>query len=122
MSDMACHYMDLPFWALKLGHPDWVEAEGSSVSPETTAQWITARYQFPATAERPEVKLNWYDGGKRPKQFDQGILPEWGDGVLFVGDKGMLIADYSQYYLLPHKDFKDYVAPEIGRASCRERV
>src|SRR5262245_18875416 len=29
LNDMACHWMDLPFWALKLRHPTRVAAEGT---------------------------------------------------------------------------------------------
>src|SRR5262249_15992397 len=29
LADMACHYTDLPFWALKLRHPTKVAAEGT---------------------------------------------------------------------------------------------
>ncbi len=111
MSDMACHYMDLPFWALKLRHPTTVEAHGAPVSDETTAQWIVANYEFGPRDNLPPVKLTWYDGGKQPPHFEEGKLPQWGDGVLFIGDKGMLIADYGHYLLLPEKDFTGYQAP-----------
>ena len=33
-------------------------------------------------------------------------------GVLFVGDKGMLLADYGRHLLLPEAEFKDFKAPE----------
>jgi hypothetical protein len=58
------------------------------------------------------VKLTWYDGGKRPSHFKENLVPKWGDGTLFVGEKGMLIANYDQYKLLPEKDFKDFTPPK----------
>ena len=112
LGDMACHYMDLPFWALALKHPTAVAAEGPPVHPETTPEWMIVRYEFPARGDQPPVKLSWYDGGKRPALFAEGKLPRWGDGVLFIGDKGMLIADYSNHRLLPEADFKDFKPPE----------
>jgi predicted dehydrogenase len=113
LGDMACHYMDLPFWALGLRHPTTVESEGPPVHPETTPSWMIVRYEFPVRGSQPAVKLTWYDGGKRPALFKEpGKLPEWGDGVLFVGGKGMLIADYGQYRLLPESSFKDFKPPE----------
>ena len=113
LADMACHYMDLPFWALGLRHPQAVAAEGSSpVHPETAAQWLIVRYEFPARGEQPPVRLTWYDGGKRPKLFAEGKLPAWGDGVLFVGDKGMLLADYNGRRLLPEAQFTGFVPPK----------
>ena len=113
LNDMACHYMDLPFWALGLRHPTHVEAEGPKPNPETAAPWLVVRYDFPARGKQPGVKLTWYDGGKRPKYFEEkGLLPNWGGGNLFVGEKGMLLADYGRRLLLPEKDFKDFEAPK----------
>jgi hypothetical protein len=53
------------------------------------------------------VKLIWYSGEKRPPQQ----LPQWGNGVLFVGDKGMLLTDYDRHVLLPEKDFAGFTPP-----------
>jgi hypothetical protein len=39
-------------------------------------------------------------------------MPKWGDGNLFVGDKGMLLAGYSDHRLLPEKDFTGFKRPE----------
>jgi hypothetical protein len=104
--------MDLPFWALDLRYPTAVEATGSPYSSETTATWTTVKYDFPSRGDsKPAVKLTWYDGGKRPKLFADGKLPSWGDGVLFIGSKGMMIADYGRYVLLPEKDFAGYQPP-----------
>ena len=114
LADMACHHMDLPFWALGLRYPDKVWAEGapSPAHPETAAEWAVIHYEFPARAKLPPVRLTWYDGGKRPKQFADGVLPKWnGDGNLFVGEKGMLLADYNRHVLLPEKDFKGFQPP-----------
>ena len=118
LGDMACHYMDLPFWALELRHPTSVEAEGPPVHPETTPAWMIVRYEFPARGTLPPVKLAWYDGGKRPAAFDEKNdkgepkLPAWGDGVLFVGEHGMLLADYSRYRLLPESQFPNFHPPK----------
>src|SRR5205085_1949445 len=38
--------------------------------------------------------------------------PELEGGVLFIGDKGMLIADYGKYQLLPEKQFEGFKPPE----------
>jgi predicted dehydrogenase len=111
LADMACHHMDLPFWALGLRHPTKVHAEGPRPHKESTGPWLIVHYEFPARGEKGPVKLTWYDGGKRPKHFAEGKLPNWGDGTLFVGSKGVLLADYSNYRLLPENDFKGYKAP-----------
>jgi predicted dehydrogenase len=111
LGDMACHHMDLSHWALDLRHPATVEAEGPPVHPETTPAWVIVRYEYPARGDMPSVKLTWYDGGRRPPQFAEGKLPKWGDGTLFVGSKGMLLAGYSQHRLLPEDVFRDFTPP-----------
>lgn len=105
LNDMACHHMDLPFWALKLRHPTRVSAEGSAPTPETCAEWVKVQYDFPG------LKLFWYDGGKQPPQIADGKAPNWKGGNLFIGDKGMLIADYSKHQLLPEKQFAGFTPP-----------
>jgi predicted dehydrogenase len=111
LGDMACHYVDLAFWALKLQHPRTIEAEGPPIHPETTPPWLVVRYEFPARQKLPPVQLTWYDGGKRPGLVEEGKAPDWRNGVLFVGQKGMLLADYTRRRLLPEKQFAGFQAP-----------
>ncbi len=111
LGDMGCHYLDLPFWALKLRAPTSVEAEGPTVQRETTPAWLIVRNQFPARGPLPEVQLTWYHGGKLPDLVKEGKTPEWRSGVLFVGSKGMLVADYERRRLLPEKDFAGFEPP-----------
>ena len=68
-------------------------------------------YEFPARGELPPVTLKWYDGGRRPAYFDDPKFPKWGDGTLFVGSKGMLLAGYDRRKLLPEKEFADFKEP-----------
>lgn len=112
LGDMACHLMDLPFWALDLRHPTSVESEGPPVHPETTPHWMVVNYEFPVRGDAPPIKLTWSDGEKRPPQLAESKLPAWDTGVLFVGEKGMLMADYDRRILFPEADFRDFKAPE----------
>ena len=112
LGDMACHYMDLPFWALKLHAPLTIETEGPPAHHETTPGWLIVHYEFGARGEMPPLKFTWYDGGKQPELVTSGKVPDWKNGVLFVGEKGMLLADYNKRQLLPEKDFIDFKAPE----------
>jgi len=134
LGDMACHYMDLPFWALGLRFPTSIEAEGPEVDPETCPTKLMVRYEFPARGPQPPVKLNWYDGEYRPtiletldlsppkakgdEKTDEKAAAKakkpapWGSGVLFVGSQGMLLADYSRRVLLPAEKFADFMAPD----------
>ena len=79
LGDMACHIMDMPYWALDLGSPESVVAESGGATAETGPAWSTITYQFPArksvgggttggsvgpksSIEQPAVKFMWYDG------------------------------------------------------------
>jgi len=85
LGDMACHIMDMPYWALDLGVPLSVEAESSGKTSETGPDWSTITYQFAAresvgggklggavgpkaAVEQRKVKFVWYDGSKDGKQ------------------------------------------------------
>jgi len=112
LADMACHHMDLPFWALKLRHPSKITADGPKAHAETAAKELTVTYEYPAREKMPALTLTWYDGGRRPKILTEMNLPKWGDGSLFIGTKGMLLATYDSYKLLPEKDFEGFTPPK----------
>jgi predicted dehydrogenase len=111
LGDFFCHYCDLAFWALKLRHPVTVEAEGP-VHAESAARWTIARQQYPARGELPPVGLTWYSGGGYPAFMKEGKVPQWPNAVLFIGSKGMLIADYGRHQLLPEEKFADFKRPD----------
>lgn len=110
LADMACHHMDLPFWALELRSPTSVEAEGPAVHPETCPLGLIVRYEYAGRGDLPPVKLTWYDGDRIPAKI-HGIATG-GGGNLFVGERGMLWADYGSYKLYPEGDFAGYKPPE----------
>jgi predicted dehydrogenase len=110
IADMACHHMDLPFWALKLRAPTTIEAEGPPVHPETCPLGLIVRYEFPARDDLVPVKLTWYDGEKIPPTIHG--TPTGGGGNLFVGKRGMLWADYGSYKLYPETEFAGFRAPK----------
>jgi predicted dehydrogenase len=112
LGDFGCHYGDLAFWALKLRHPRTVEAEGPAPDPYSAPPWLTVRYDYPAREGMPPVKLTWYDSGKKPVFLADRGIPPWSSGVLFIGDEGMLLADYSRRLLLPEEKFADFTAPD----------
>jgi predicted dehydrogenase len=112
IGDMACHYLDLPFWALDLDAPTSVEAEGPPPDADATPRWLTVRWEFPARGARPPVKLHWYDGKEGVDRFVIGQeLGDWRNGVMFFGDHGMLVADYYRHQLLPIAKFETYTPP-----------
>jgi predicted dehydrogenase len=112
LGDFGCHHMDLPFWALGLRAPTTVEATGPAPDPDRTALDLQIDYHFPARRNQPPVHLTWYNGDKHPPIFAESGYPlKWGNGNLFIGDKGMLAADYGMLKLLPEDRYKDFQAP-----------
>jgi len=111
MSDLGSHLNDLPFWALKLRAPLTVEAFGPPPHPEIAPASMHVTYEYGARGDMPPVKLTWYQGQMKPPQWTEKVIPPWPDGVLFVGDKGMILSNYSKHVLLPEKDFAGFTSP-----------
>src|SRR5439155_1682963 len=109
--DLGSHSNDLPWWALKLDAPRTVEADGPPPHPEIAPASMRAVYEYGPRGDLPPVKLVWYQGVRKSELWEQKKVPQWVNGSLFVGDKGMLIADYGKHLLLPEKDFADYQRP-----------
>jgi predicted dehydrogenase len=112
MSDLGSHWNDLPFWALELRAPLSVEAAGPTAHPEIAPASMQATYEYAARKDQPAVRVTWYQGANKPAPWTEGKIPKWRDGVLFVGDKGMLLSDYGKHVLLPEKEFADYKRPK----------
>jgi len=110
LGDMACHYMDLPFWALKLRHPVSCEAEGPEVHPETCPMGLTVHYEFPERDGLPPVRFTWSDGNRIPKEVAGERVP--GSGVMFIGSEGKMFANYGSYRLFPTEKFAGFKPPE----------
>jgi len=115
LGDMACHTVNMPFRALKMGYPNVIECEETSqLYPETFPKTSRIRFEFPARDGMPPLKFWWYDGSPDDKEIAalrprpeltqeiialKGKLPA--SGCLVIGDKGKVFTpdDYgSQFY------------------------
>ena len=112
MSDLGSHWIDLPFWALNLKAPLTIEAKGPPVHAELAPASMQVRYEYGSRGELPPLSLTWYQGTEKPERWTAGEIPRWDSGVLFVGDGGMILSDYSRHLLLPEKKFEGFVRPE----------
>jgi len=112
IGDMGSHIIDLAYWALDLRFPTSCEAKGTPHSSDTCPQWLTAEWDHPANDWRLAVKVNWYDGGKKPgvpsEVFNRGKMFK---GVIFTGEKGWLVADYGYRILMLKGDMTHYESP-----------
>lgn len=98
LSDFGCHFIDLPHWALELGAPTTVEAKGEKtyVGDNGPPNNLRVDYHFPARRGFEPVHLTWYQGDWRP-DWIQGYGRS--DGVLFEGDRGKILADYTTHQI-----------------------
>ncbi|MDF1824136.1 MAG: Gfo/Idh/MocA family oxidoreductase [Verrucomicrobiales bacterium] len=113
LGDIACHYFDPVFRALKLGAPTSVEAASTRVNIETFPVGSMITWHFPKRGEMTPVKLVWYDGGLRPARPDSIKDNEslGANGLMLIGDEGCLTSDWSKWKLHPEKKALGYGAP-----------
>jgi hypothetical protein len=63
LGDMACHMVNMPFRALKMGYPTVVQCEeASELHPETFPKTSRIRFEFPEREGLSPLKFWWYDG------------------------------------------------------------
>jgi hypothetical protein len=115
LGDMACHTVNMPFRALKLGYPSLVECEmASRIFPDTYPLASRIRFEFPEREGLPPLKFWWYDGTPSINNAPlrpypdiikdvvnmRGKLPP--SGCLIIGEKGQLFApdDYGAMFFL----------------------
>ena len=138
LGDMACHTVNMPFRALKLGYPNVVEMEQSSeLHAETYPKTARIRFEFPARAGLPPLKFWWYDGNPTDKDItairpnpeltreivalpsSKGTLPI--AGCLVVGDKGKVFSpdDYgAQFFMMQKGEDKLIASTDHGAAKA----
>ncbi len=112
--NLGCHHLDLPFQALNLKHPLTIEAEGPPVDPETTPPWMSVRYTFAARGSLPPLVLTWQHGKKPLGALPESELAPFRTGMLFVGDKGLLLADLYKWKLWPEAQFSHLRQPAVA--------
>ncbi len=106
LGDMGAHLIDFPIWALEPGLPTRVEtrhsAWGGDTNPwdgkgpdELTSYPLASitHYEFGNAGGVP-LRMTWYDGGLMPPTplgMPAGASMNPGGGVLYIGDRGMLM-------------------------------
>jgi hypothetical protein len=131
LGDIACHTVNMPFRALKLGYPNVVERElASRLYPETFPRTSRIRFKFPEREGLPPLKFWWYDGNPddaslRPLRPDGKAIKEiFGtydelppSGALIIGDKGKVFSpdDYGAKFFVSMNE-KEYVSADKDEA------
>jgi predicted dehydrogenase len=128
LGDIGCHSFDLPWTALKLTAPTAVEATSFANKPECGPLWSDITYEFPASGDRPALKLHWHDGRNRKTAADDpayewvqtikklaelpGDAPYPENGQLYIGEKGKLYIGGGGPRLVPESAMQDFARPE----------
>ncbi len=109
MADMGIYSLWPIFVALDLPSPvsaqAWAThtctiADNVSTTVHNDFSYPTAcsiRFQFTARQDQPALDLFWYDGGMKPRlpeKVEAHILDMAKEGILFVGDDGIILADF----------------------------
>lgn len=131
LGDMGCHFMDVPFRALKLGYPTTVECSVGQVYQDffqeaffddvcPPSASIHLKFDNPKPKKHRQISLNWYDGGIRPElpaDCDyQKVFQSIDGGIIFIGTKGILSASlFGNNPTLHGAKFKDVKLPEPNR-------
>lgn len=105
----GCHILDIPFWALDLKYPTKVDGGAPTQDEQRTPKSMHSKFEFPAEGNRPAVTLHWYHGTP-PILEKLGITKPKGNNV-FIGEKGMLVAGFETFTLLPTDKFADFKLP-----------
>ena len=127
IGDMGIHNLDTAFWGLGLGLPTQVRIKGCEPGigtpemKESAPLWSMLEIDFPASGDKPPIKMHWYDGGKVPPEelFQGEPIPRHDGGSLVIGTKGTLFTrtwhggetKQDWYVLLPRKQFAGYEPP-----------
>jgi hypothetical protein len=99
LADMGAHGLNLPWRALKLTTATRVEAFFHEPLKDSYPSATKFRWDFAARGDMGPVSVWWHDGPKAgpPEEQARELLPTFGklpsNGVLFVGEKGMLKSD-----------------------------
>lgn len=107
----GCHILDIPFWALDLGHPTHVAGSGPMPDAKKTPTSLVSRLDFPANGKRPAVSVHWYQG-KPPIVKELGLDKVKSVNNLFIGTEGTLLCGFNAFKLLPEEKFADFKGPE----------
>ena len=111
MGDMGAHTMDLLWNAIDAGAPTAIEADldvSDKFDPNITPVKLKASFEHPANSWRGPVTVVWYQGGLKPNPpksyFD---VTRIGNGAIFEGTKGVILADFNSRVIIPNNDDGD---------------
>ena len=121
LGDMACHIMDMPYWALELGYPTSVSAKSVGNTDVSGPTEATITYQFPTGPYSGDLKFVWYDGNRMPPD---DVIAEVGMtskdvakkfDLVMIGEKGKFFFKRSStaWVVTPQSVLDDFEEPKV---------
>ena len=120
IGDMACHNLDVLFWALRIADAKRFSVECLSQkggNEEMYSQDNVIRWEIPARGDMPPLKVHSYDhGALKPetmKDAEKKYKLEFQECTLFVGQQGLIRTQGTAggWQFLPAERIKDVPEP-----------
>jgi predicted dehydrogenase len=112
MGDMGAHTMDLVWNVIDAGAPVTIDIDrevSDPYNPDICPVKLKAIFEHPANSWRGPVTVTWYQGGLKPEAPKSYINVEGiGNGAIFEGTKGSILADFTTRVIIPNNDDGDF--------------
>jgi predicted dehydrogenase len=106
MGDMGAHTMDLVWNAIDGTAPTSIEVDqevSDKFNPDITPVRLKVSFEQPANHWRGPITVVWYQGGLKPKAPRGYLNVEGiGNGAIFEGTKGSILADFETRVIIPN--------------------
>jgi predicted dehydrogenase len=111
MGDMGAHTMDLAWNAIDAQAPTAIDIDrevSDKYDPNICPVRMKAIFDHPANSWRGPIQVIWYQGGLKP-DTPRGYIDvsKIGNGAIYEGTKGTILADFTSRILLPNNDDGD---------------
>jgi predicted dehydrogenase len=112
MGDMGAHTMDLVWNVIDAGAPSAIEIDtevSDKYDPDICPVKLKAIFDHPANQWRGPLRVVWYQGGLKP-DAPRGYVDvsRIGNGAIFEGTKGAILADFTSRIIIPNNDDGDF--------------
>jgi predicted dehydrogenase len=111
MGDMGAHTMDLVWNVIDAGAPTAIEVDqevSDKYDPNICPVKLKVSFEHPANDWRGPVTLVWYQGGLKPNAPRNYLdVARIGNGAIFEGTKGTILADFTTRLIIPNNDDGD---------------
>jgi len=111
MGDMGAHTMDLLWNAIDAGAPTAIEVDqdaSDKYNPDITPVKLKVNFEHAANSWRGPINVVWYQGGLKPNAPKNYLdVSRIGNGAIFEGTKGSILADFTTRVIIPNNDDGD---------------